>query len=229
MGGPEDVDVWSDDAVTLSTEYSTQRESLADVGAESTWTGTGSRRPSTTTATALASTSWGRSPTPAAMVGSIARRRRPRPRAHGVPRHAGPRHPRDLVERLGREWRGVDLATLQEIMAADGVVVEPGDMLLWHTGYATDLLEWNRNPDPEQLFRMRTWLDARDEASLEWIADRQIAALIADNDSVEGSSARTGTRPATRPADRRPAPLQAWGPARRAVVPPPAVGMAARA
>ncbi len=36
----------------------------------------------------------------------------------------------------------------QEIMAADDVVVEPGDMLLFHTGFATKVLEWNREPDP---------------------------------------------------------------------------------
>ena len=33
-------------------------------------------------------------------------------------------------------------------MAADDVVVEPGDMLLLHTGFATKVLEWNREPDP---------------------------------------------------------------------------------
>ena len=43
----------------------------------------------------------------------------------------------DLVHHLGHEWRGVDRQTLEEIMAADDVVVEPGDMLLLHTGFAT--------------------------------------------------------------------------------------------
>jgi hydrogenase maturation factor len=31
-------------------------------------------------------------------------------------------------------------------MAADNVVVEPGDMVLFHTGFATQILEWDRNP-----------------------------------------------------------------------------------
>ena len=39
-------------------------------------------------------------------------------------------------------------------MAADGVVVEPGDMLLLHTGFATRVLEWERNPDPEKIHTM---------------------------------------------------------------------------
>ena len=36
-------------------------------------------------------------------------------------------------------------------MAADNVVVEPGDMLLLHTGFATEVLEWNRDPDPVKI------------------------------------------------------------------------------
>ena len=71
-------------------------------------------------------------------------------------------------------------------MAADNVVVEPGDMLLLHTGFATRILEWDRNPDPRKLFTTCSYLDARDEALLEWIADSQISALVADNYAVEG-------------------------------------------
>jgi len=92
----------------------------------------------------------------------------------------------DLEHHLGRDFRGVRLDTLQEIMAADGVVVEPGDMLLLHTGFATRVLEWDRNPDPVEIFQTCSWLDARDDALLEWIADSQISALVADNYAVEG-------------------------------------------
>jgi kynurenine formamidase len=92
----------------------------------------------------------------------------------------------DLAHHLVHDWRGVDRATLEEIMAADDVVVEPGDILLLHTGFATKVLAWNRNPDPAQIHTMCTYLDARDESLLEWIADSQIAALVADNYAVEG-------------------------------------------
>jgi kynurenine formamidase len=91
----------------------------------------------------------------------------------------------DLAHHLGHEWRGVNRQLLEEIMAADGVVVEPGDVLLLHTGFATRVLEWNRDPDPEEIHRMCTYLDARDPALLEWIAESQIAALVADNYAVE--------------------------------------------
>ena len=80
----------------------------------------------------------------------------------------------------------VDLATLTEIMAADNIVVEPGDMLLLHTGFATEVLRWNREPDPVKIHMMCTYLDARDESLLEWITDSQISALVADNYAVEG-------------------------------------------
>ena len=92
----------------------------------------------------------------------------------------------DLAHHLGHEFRGVDRATLEEIMAADNVVVEPGDMLLLHTGFATKVLEWNREPDPVEIHPMCTYLDAHDESLLEWIADSQISALVADNYAVEG-------------------------------------------
>src|SRR5256714_562041 len=92
----------------------------------------------------------------------------------------------DLAHHLGHEWRGVDRKTLEEIMAADNVVIEPGDMLLLHTGFATEGLHWERNPDPVKIHTMCTHLDARDEPLLEWITESQISALVADNYAVEG-------------------------------------------
>ena len=70
-------------------------------------------------------------------------------------------------------------------MAADNVVVEPGDMLLLHTGFATKVLEWNKEPDPVKIHRMCPTLDPRDESLLEWIAESRISALVADNYAVE--------------------------------------------
>ena len=92
----------------------------------------------------------------------------------------------DLAHHLGHEWQGVDLATLQEVMAADDVTVEPGDMLLLHTGFATEILAMGGDPDPKKIFTLCTYLDARDEAILEWITESQISALVADNYAVEG-------------------------------------------
>jgi kynurenine formamidase len=92
----------------------------------------------------------------------------------------------DLRHHLGDDWKPVNLATLQEVMDADGVVVEPGDVLLLHTGYATKVLEWNKEASARDLFSSCAYLDAFDEDLLAWIADSQIAGLVADNYAVEG-------------------------------------------
>jgi hypothetical protein len=172
------VDVWADDVVTLSLQYSTQWDSLAHVGAEFA--------PATTRGEAVFTTATA----PGRLVGpNHAGAAVGRPASHHLgldtwPRRAG-RRARGLAHHLGHEWRGVDRKTLEEIMTADGVVVEPGDMLLLHTGFATEILAMNREPDPVKIHTMCTYLDARDEALLEWISESQISALVADNCAVE--------------------------------------------
>ncbi len=186
-GGPLFVDVWADDVVTMSLQYSTQWDSLAHVGAEFDADGDGVEE-------AVYYNGY-RAGTD--LVG-------PQPDARGdgtghlcFAHHLGLEHMAaagvqgrgvlvDLAHHLGHDWKGVDRDTLLEIMKADGVTVEPGDMLLLHTGFATKVLEWDRNPDPVQIHTMCTYLDARDPSLLEWIADSQISALVADNYAVEG-------------------------------------------
>ena len=186
-GDPKYVDVWADDVVTLSLQYSTQWDSLAHVGAEFDADGDGVEE----------AVYYNGYRAGVDLVGPQRRRGRrrrrppqlrapPRARAHGVPRGSGPRRARRPGPPPRRRLARREPATLHEIMAADNVVVEPGDMLLLHTGFATRILEWNRNPDPRKLFTTCSYLDARDEALLEWIADSQISALVADNYAVEG-------------------------------------------
>ncbi len=118
---------------------------------------------------------------------------------------------------------------LEEIMAADNVVVEPGDMLLIHTGFATKVLEWNREPDPVEIHRTCSYLDAHDDSLLEWIADSQISALVADNYAVEGmvGGPRAEGRHSLLPIHHL-CLFKLGCPARRAVVPRPARDLAAR-
>ena len=154
FGDPKYVDVWADDVVTLSLQYSTQWDSLAHVGAEFDADGDGVEE-------AVYYNGYRAGTDLVGPSDDAARRRQrppllrqaPRPRAHGVPRRAGPRRPRrsrapPRPRLAGRRPR----RRSQEIMAADGVVVEPGDMLLLHTGFATKVLEWDRNPDPRKIF-----------------------------------------------------------------------------
>ena len=190
-GNPKYVDVWNDDMVTLFLQYSTQWDSLAHAGAEFDADGDGIEE----------AVFYNGYRAGVDLVG-------PKVDAEGdggkhlcFAHHLGLEHMAfhgvqgrgvliDLAHHLGHDWRGVDRKTLEEVMAADDVVIEPGDMVLLHTGFATKILEWGRNPDPKQLFRTCTYLDARDEALLEWIADSQISALVADNYAVEGMVGR---------------------------------------
>jgi len=187
FGDPKYVDVWADDVVTLSLQYSTQWDSLAHVGAEFDADGDGEEEAVYYNGYRAGTDLVGPS-TDAAGDGA----------GHGsFAKHLGLEHMAahgvqgrgvlvDLAHHLGHDWRGVDRSTLEDILAADNVVVEPGDMLLLHTGFATKVLEWEKNPDPVKIHTMCTYLDARDDSLLEWIADSQISALVADNYAVEG-------------------------------------------
>ncbi len=187
FGDPKYVDVWADDVVTLSLQYSTQWDSLAHVGAEFDADGDGVEEAVYYNGYRAGIDLVGPTPDAAGDGGSH----------RCFARHLGLEHMAyhgvqgrgvlvDLAAHLGDEWRGVDRAMLEGIMAADGVVVEPGDMLLLHTGFATRILEYERDPDPAKIFTLCSYLDARDDSLLEWIAESQISALAADNYAVEG-------------------------------------------
>jgi kynurenine formamidase len=186
-GDPRYVDVWADDVVTLSLQYSTQWDSLAHVGAEFDADGDGVEE-----AVYYNGYRAGED-----LVGPSDDARGDGWRHRCFAHHLGLEHMAfhgvqgrgvlvDLAHHLGHDWRGVDRATLEEVMAADDVVVEPGDVLVLHTGFATKVLEWERDPDPVAIHTMCSYLDARDETLLEWIAESQIAGLVADNYAVEG-------------------------------------------
>ncbi len=201
FGDPKYVDVWADDVVTLSLQYSTQWDSLAHVGAEFDADGDGVEE----------AVYYNGYRAGVDLVGPAARR--PGRRRRGTLRfahHLGLEHMAfhgvqgrgvlvDLAHHLGHDWRGVDLATLQEVMAADGVVVEPGDMLLLHTGFATQVLEpgtVSRTPGRSTRCApistpgtRRCWSGSPTRRSLRWWPTTTRSRAC---------SARTGTRPGTR-------------------------------
>ena len=179
-GDPKYVDVWADDVVTLALQYSTQWDSLAHVGAEFDADGDGVEE-------AVYYNGY------RAGVDLVGPTEDGQSHAH----HLGLEHMAfhgvqgrgvlvDLRHHLGDDWKPVGLDTLRAVMDADGVVVEPGDVLLLHTGFATRILEWKKEPPLRELFTTCCYLDAHDDALLRWIAESQIAALVADNYAVEG-------------------------------------------
>jgi kynurenine formamidase len=187
FGDPKYVDVWADDVVTLSLQYSTQWDSLAHVGAEFDADGDGVEE-------AVYYNGYRAGDD---LVGPSADARGDGSGHASFARHLGLEHMAahgvqgrgvlvDLRHHLGDAFQPVGLVALQEVMAADGVVVEPGDLLLLHTGYATKLVEWAGQASRRDLFGTGCYLDAHDESLLEWIAESQISALVADNYAVEG-------------------------------------------
>ena len=230
-GSARHVDVWADDQVTLWLQYSTQWDSLAHAGAEFDADGDGVEE----------AVYYNGYRAGVDLVG-------PKHDAEGnggnhacFAKHLGLEHMAfhgvqgrgvliDLVHHLGHEFRGVDRATLEEIMAADNVVVEPGDMVLFHTGFATEVLEVGPQPrsgeDPRDVHvprRARSG-DAR--------VDHRVADLRVGRRQLRGRRSRRRTahrRPALVAADPPPLPLQARRPARRDVVLARAGNLAARA
>ncbi len=107
----------------------------------------------------------------------------------------------DLHAHVGRTRTLIGYDALMDILKADGVSVEPGDMLLLHTGFAQLILEMDRKPDMDVLNNACAALDGRDAKLRQWITDSGIAALCADNYAVEAYPARNteaseGRRPA---------------------------------
>lgn len=98
----------------------------------------------------------------------------------------------DLRRHLGDARTVVKGQQLLDIMAADAITVTPGDILCLHTGFAQRLLDWGRNPDPHAIHTICAALDGHDPLLQHWIADSQIAALVADNYAVEHHD---GTKP----------------------------------
>jgi kynurenine formamidase len=195
---PRLIDVWADDAVTLWLQYSTQWDSLAHQGAQFDADGDGVDEPIYYNGFRPGQD----------IIGPKADAKGDGSGSVSFARHLGLEHMAahgvqgrgvliDVAHHLGNEWQPVNLQTLKEIMAADNVVVEPGDMLLIHTGFATQILAWNKEPDPVKIQAMHAYLDSHDESLLQWITDSQISALVADNYAVEGLVANRDKNPHT--------------------------------
>ena len=104
----------------------------------------------------------------------------------------------DLHAHVGNDRVAVGYEQLMQIMRADDVEVEPGDILLLRTGFSELIVSMNRHPDVDVLNRSCAALDGRDPRLLRWITDSGVAAICADNYAVEAYPAKDqdGPRPA---------------------------------
>ncbi|TDO06559.1 putative cyclase [Mycobacterium sp. BK086] len=90
----------------------------------------------------------------------------------------------DLAAHLGIERTIVDFDTFAGILAKDNVVVEPGDILVLHTGFAREVLAQDGRPSADSL-NVCAVLDGADQGLHEWIDSSGVAAIAADNYAVE--------------------------------------------
>lgn len=91
----------------------------------------------------------------------------------------------DLHHHFGAGRRVVGYDDLMCVLDADGIVVESGDMVCLHTGFADALLAMARQPDAAVLEHTGAALDGRDARLLQWITDSGLSVLVADNYAVE--------------------------------------------
>jgi len=182
---PDFTDVVSDDAVLLYTQYSTQWDALSHVGALFDADGDGNPEP-------MYYNGWRAGEHIQGPAGEIADGLAEGGHAHklGIEHMAysgvqGRGVLIDLERRYGEQRVHVGYDELMAICREDGVVVEPGDMVVLYTGFSDLLLAMEKEPDGERLARSCAVLDGRDPKLLQWISDSQLSVLIADNYAVE--------------------------------------------
>lgn len=186
---PRLTDVVCDDVLLMNTQYSTQWDSLAHMGSRFDADGDGHAeavfyngfRAGKDIVAAKedpqAAAAWARFPGPNAGALGIEQLAE-----HGV---QGRAVMIDLERHVGRTRTAVGYERLMRIMEADGVSIEPGDMVCLHTGFGDALMAMNRQPDVARLHALGSGLDGNDERLLQWIVDSRLACLIADNPAVE--------------------------------------------
>ncbi len=91
----------------------------------------------------------------------------------------------DLHAHFGNERRAIGYDEWMRVLDADGVDVEEGDMLCIRTGFDRVLLGHGKAPPEGVQHAACTGLDGSDARLLQWITDVGVAALASDNEAVE--------------------------------------------
>ena len=192
---PTHTDVICDDLVLMYLQYSTQWDSLAHVGQLFDVDGDG--RPEAVYYNGFRAVHDVHGPTAgedagpptSASVGTTSKAL-----ALGIERMAercvqGRAVMIDLHHHLGPARRAVGYDDLMRVIEADDVVVESGDMVCLHTGFADVLRSMQGRPDAGRLDATGAALDGRDGRLLQWITDSGLSVLVADNYAVEAHPA----------------------------------------
>lgn len=186
---PALTDVVCDDVLLMNTQYSTQWDSLAHMGSRFDADGDGIDEAVFYNGFRAGEDLLAAPEDPKA-VADWARFPGPRARALGIENLAehgaqGRAVLIDLEHHVGRARRAVGYDALMRMMDADGIAVEPGDMVCLHTGFGDMLVSMRGKPDVAHLHATGSGLDGHDERLLQWIVDTRLACLISDNPAVE--------------------------------------------
>lgn len=91
----------------------------------------------------------------------------------------------DLERAAGRGRVAVGYEMLRQILDAQDITIEPGDILCLHTGLTKIMLDLGDDLTQETLDASCAVLDSTDDRLLRWITDSGISAIVADNLAVE--------------------------------------------
>ncbi len=184
---PAQTDVVCDDRVLLSTQYSTQWDSLAHMGALFDANGDGEKevvfyngyRAGEEVRGPKDYLDDGRELAPPYGAGPL-----------GIDSMAatgfqGRGVMVDLHAHYGNARKAVNYDELMRIFEADGVEVEEGDIVCLRTGFDRVLLGHNKTPPEGIQHEVCSGLNGSDPRLLQWITDSGLAALVSDNEAVE--------------------------------------------
>jgi kynurenine formamidase len=177
--GHGNMDVTSDEAVTLYSQYSTQWDSFAHVGM--LFDADGDDDPEPVYYNGYRAYEHVGGPKDSAELGA---------RALGIENMAetgvqGRGVLVDLHAHYGDERVAVNYDMLMDVFEKDGVVVDPGDMFLIHTGWDEMILQMGGEPDADELHASCAVLDGFDPKLLQWITDSGVVIIATDNMGVE--------------------------------------------
>ena len=178
-------DVISDDQVLLSTQYSTQWDSLAHVGAlfDADGDGVAERcyyNGHRADEDVLGAGHEGAHASYARRL-SVCEMAKTPVQGRGVLI--------DFTRAYGTERVIVTRPMLEQVIADQGVEIRPGDILMLRTGFSEALRDMQDAPDIDRLNRTGAVLDGTDATLHDWITDSRISAIAADNYAVENPDA----------------------------------------
>ncbi|WP_317930833.1 cyclase family protein [Halioxenophilus sp. WMMB6] len=91
----------------------------------------------------------------------------------------------DLYAHFGNARKAVGYDDLMAILEQDQIAIESGDIVCLRTGFDRELLKHQKQPPVGIQHDYCSGLNGSDERLLQWITDAGVAAFVSDNEAVE--------------------------------------------